>query len=163
MGIPLRWIREASRYHVLVVLFVYCSLYDAESKRKWPDPMMFHSYIQARLCSKSTTVLFCPHGLELLWTVNELGGISLWYDPPLVWLLHKVFISLLVGKSDRILFCLETDSLALHKVARRLPTHQRVFPSMSLWEWIPVHEPRRSVPLARLRCRLHGLVYPRVP
>lgn len=112
------------------------------------------------MCS-STACLLGPYKLKLLRAIYKLISIRLRYDPSLIGLLHEVLISLLVCKPDRILFRFETYPLALHKVAGGLPAYQRILPSMSFGQWIPVHEPLHAVPVTRLRRSLRWLVYSR--
>lgn len=87
------------------------------------------------------STLLCPHNLELLRYMGKVVGIGLGNKLPLVRLLHKVFIALLVRKGDGILLGLELDPVTVHEVGRRLPSHKRVLPSMSLGKGVPVHEP----------------------
>jgi hypothetical protein len=47
---------------------------------------------------------------------------------------------------------------ALHEIARRLPADQRVLPSVSLGENVPVHSPAATAPVTRLRSGLGLLV-----
>ena len=65
-----------------------------------------------------------------------------------VGLLHKVLVSLLLSKSDGVVLRCEVQVCSLQVVCRRLPTHQRVFPSVSLLEYVPVHTPMMSMPVA---------------
>jgi hypothetical protein len=90
--------------------------------------------------------LLRPNMLQLLWLMQEVVGICLWQNPPLIWLLNIVLISLLVGESNGILLCLESDAFSLHSVCRGLPAHERILPSMALGEWVPVDLPSVRVP-----------------
>jgi hypothetical protein len=47
---------------------------------------------------------------------------------------------------------------ALHKITRRLPSDQRVLPSMSLRKDVPVHSPASAAPVAGLSRGLGLLV-----
>ena len=96
--------------------------------------------------------------LQLSRTPKEVIRIRLWYNLPRVGLLHEILISLLLCESNGVLLALERDVCALHEIGRRLPSHQRVFPSVSLGEDIPIHAPVLTVPFARLRCCLGRFV-----
>lgn len=63
-------------------------------------------------------ILLCPHLLQLLRTVNELICISLRDNFPHVRFLHKVLISLLVGKVYGVFLAIEVQMCALHEVGR---------------------------------------------
>lgn len=52
----------------------------------------------------SSCPLLRPHLLQLLRAMDELVCICFWDYPSLVRLLHEVFVSLLVGKSNCIIF-----------------------------------------------------------
>ena len=73
-----------------------------------------------------------PYIFQRFGRMNKLVGISLWNKLSHVGLLHKVFVALLLSKQDRVLFRLEVEMGALHAICRRLPTHQRIFPSVAL-------------------------------
>lgn len=96
--------------------------------------------------------------LELSSLVHEVVGISLGDDPAHIGLLDKVFVALLLGKGNGVLLRLELEVGALHAIGRRLPTHQRVLPTVTLLQDIPVHAPVVSVPVARLGSGLRGTV-----
>jgi hypothetical protein len=46
----------------------------------------------------------------------------------------------------------------LHKITRGLPAHQRIFPSVSLAQDVPIHSPVMAAPLAGLCGRFGWLV-----
>jgi len=73
--------------------------------------------------------------------MNKVVRIRFGNKLPLVGLLHKVLISLLVSEVNGIFFRLELYPVALHVIARRLPSHERVLPSVALGQRIPVHQP----------------------
>lgn len=54
--------------------------------------------------------------LQRLRLVDEVVGVRLRHDSPFVRLLDEVFIPLLLGECDSILFRLELDLRALHEV-----------------------------------------------
>lgn len=91
--------------------------------------------------------------------MREIVGIGFGYELALIWFLHEILIALLVGKVNSIFLALELYAMAIHKVGGRLPTHEWILPSVALGKDIPVHQPVRSVPVARLRCRLSGTIY----
>lgn len=96
--------------------------------------------------------------LQLCRAVQEVVRICLRNEFPLIWLLHEILISLLFREPDRVLLALETDVCALHEIGGRLPTDQRVLPSVSLFQDIPVHAPVVAMPIAGLGCGLGFLV-----
>lgn len=100
--------------------------------------------------------LLRPDRLKLSRRVNELRRICLRKESPLVRLLHKVLISLLLRESDCILLALKCHFGALHEVARGLPAHEGVLPSMTLLQNIPIHAPLVTMPVAGLCCRFGG-------
>lgn len=102
--------------------------------------------------------LLRPNLLQLLRTVHKLVCICLGNHLPLIWLLHEKLITLLVGKSNGILLGLEVEVCALHEIGTALPAHQRVFPSVTLTERVPIHTPVVRVPVAGLRCGFGGFV-----
>lgn len=75
--------------------------------------------------------LLRPHLLDLLRNVHELICVGLGHELPLVRLLHKVFVSLLTGEPNSILFALEVQVGTLHEIRAGLPTDQRVLPAVS--------------------------------
>jgi len=60
--------------------------------------------------------LLRPDYLQLLRVMYEVIRVCLWYEPPLIRLLHKVFISLLLCETNRILLRIEVQNFALHEV-----------------------------------------------
>lgn len=102
--------------------------------------------------------LFRPDVLKLPGRVQEVVGISLRCKLARVGLLNKVLVTLLFSKVNSILLAREVDVSALHKITRRLPTDQRVLPSMSLGKNIPIHSPASTAPVAGLSRRLSFLV-----
>ena len=60
--------------------------------------------------------LFSADVLELLVRVQEVVGIRLWSALSLVWLLHKVLITLLLCESDRRVPAVELDGSSLHEI-----------------------------------------------
>lgn len=95
--------------------------------------------------------------LQLRWRVQEVVGIRLGGDVAAVGLLNKVLVALLLGETDGVLLGLEEHGGALHHVAGRLPSHQRVLPSVALGKDVPVHPPPAATPGAGLRGGLRGL------
>jgi hypothetical protein len=89
----------------------------------------------------SPSLLLRPYNLELARNVCEEVSVGLGDEFALVGLLYKVLIALLVGEVDGIFLALELDPVAVHKIGRRLPSHQLVLPPMALGEHIPVHQP----------------------
>ena len=87
------------------------------------------------------STLLRPDRLQLLRAMGEVVRIRLWHKLPLIWLLHVVLVTLLVRKVDGIFLALELDALAVHEVCGGLPAHEGVLPSVSFWQWIPVHQP----------------------
>lgn len=51
---------------------------------------------------------------ELVGLVQKVVGVSLWNDPPLIWLLHEEFISLLLSKQYCLVFGFEVEMGTLH-------------------------------------------------
>ena len=96
--------------------------------------------------------------LELLRLVKEVVGIGLRHEPALIRLLHKVFVALLLGKSNSILLGLELEVGSLHAIRGRLPAHEGVLPSVALLQNVPVHAPVVSVPGTGLGSGLCGAV-----
>lgn len=95
--------------------------------------------------------LLCSDVLELPRRIEEIVGVRLGSELARVGLLDKVLVALLLSKVDGILLALEVDVRSLHVVARRLPSHQRVLPSVALGENVPVHPPALAAPVTRLR------------
>lgn len=102
--------------------------------------------------------LFRPHLLQLARAVDELGGVSLRDDLALVGLLNEVLVALLVGEVDGVLLGLEVEAGALHVVCAGLPAHERVLPSVTLGQHVPIHTPLVAVPVAGLGGGLCGAV-----
>ena len=59
---------------------------------------------------------FRSNMLQRLWTVHEIVGIGFWHKFPLVWLLHKVLVSLFLGEENGVLFAFEVDMRSLHEI-----------------------------------------------
>ena len=95
--------------------------------------------------------------LELPGRVQEIVGVRLGSKLARVGFLNKVFVALLLGEVNGVLLALEVDVSALHEIARRLPADQRVLPSVSLGENVPVHSPASTSPVTRL-CSGFGLL-----
>lgn len=95
---------------------------------------------------------------DLLGLVHEVVGICLGNELALIGFLNKVFVSLLLRKQDGVLLGFEVDVSALHDIARGLPAHERVLPSVALSENIPIHSPMMTVPSTGLGRGLRGLV-----
>lgn len=102
--------------------------------------------------------LLRPNVLELSRRVQEVVRISLGRELPLIRLLHEVLVPLLLSKQDCVLLALEAQMRALHEVARRLPSHQGVLPSVALGQDVPVHPPLLGLPVAGLGGGLGWLV-----
>ena len=96
--------------------------------------------------------------LELLRLVKEVVGIGLGNKTALVRLLNEVFVALLLGKGNGILFGFEGEVGSLHAIRRGLPAHERVLPTVSLLQDIPIHTPVVCVPGTGLGSRLRGAV-----
>jgi hypothetical protein len=92
--------------------------------------------------------------LELLGLVNEVVGVGLGHEAALVRLLDKVFIALLLGKCDGVFLRLKLQVCSLHVIGGRLPPHERVLPTVTSLQDIPVHAPMVLVPGTRLCCGL---------
>jgi hypothetical protein len=90
--------------------------------------------------------------------VCEVVGICLGHELADVGFLDEVLVALLVGKVDGILLGLELYSVAVHEIGRRLPSHERVLPTVTLGKNVPVHEPVPGVPVARLCSGFRRLV-----
>lgn len=95
---------------------------------------------------------------DLLGLVHEVVGVCLWNELALIGLLNKVFVSLLLREQDGVLLGLEVDVSALHDIARGLPAHERVLPSVALSKNIPIHSPMMTVPCTGLGRGLRGFV-----
>lgn len=95
-------------------------------------------------------VLFRPSLLQLAWAVNKLSSICLWYPSSLIRLLYIVLVTLLIREQDCGFLAVEPHVGALHNITRRLPAHQRILPTMSLLQNVPVHAPSVAVPCAGL-------------
>ena len=91
---------------------------------------------------------------ELLGFVNEVVGIGLRHETALVRFLNKIFVTLLLGKIDGVFLRFELQVGALHAIGRRLPAHERVLPTVTPLQDIPIHTPVVLVPGAGLCCRL---------
>lgn len=104
-----------------------------------------------------TASLFRADVLQLLGRVQKVVGIRLGSELARVGLLNKVLVALLLSKVNGILLGLKVHVRSLHEVARRLPAHQRVLPSVALGKDIPVHAPVVSSPRSGLCCRLRLL------
>lgn len=102
--------------------------------------------------------LFGLDVLELLRLMHKVVCIGLGHEPALIRFLDEVFITLLLGKGNGILFRFEIDVGALHAVRRRLPSHERVLPPVALLQNVPIHAPVVCVPVSRLSCGLCGAV-----
>lgn len=89
--------------------------------------------------------------LELLWAMHKVVRIGFGNKPSLIWFLHKVFVSLLLGKVNGVVSRCKIQVCSLQIVGRRLPSHQRVLPSMSLLQYVPIHTPVMTMPVSRLR------------
>ena len=95
---------------------------------------------------------------DLLGLVHEVVGVCLGNEFAFIGLLNKVFVSLLLRKQDGVLLRLEVNVSALHEITRGLPAHERVLPSVTFSENIPIHSPMMTVPSTRLGRGLRGLV-----
>jgi len=102
--------------------------------------------------------LLRPHLLQLAGAVSELRSVRLEHALSLVGLLHEVLVALLVGKVDRVLLSVEVQAGALHIVCAGLPAHERVLPSVTLGQHIPIDAPLVTVPVTRLGSGLCGAV-----
>jgi hypothetical protein len=113
-----------------------------------------HIYMRADCLSR----LFRPDMLELSGRVQEVVGVGLGSKLARVGLLNEVFITLLLSKVNGVLLAFEVDVSSLHEITRRLPAYQRVLPSVSLGENVPIHSPAATAPVTRLRSGLGLLV-----
>lgn len=102
-------------------------------------------------CSSQVMHSFCLDVPELPWFMDEIVGIGLGDSFSLIRLLDKIFIPLLLRESYSILFCHEIEMRALQRVPGSLPPHQRMFPSMTLLQNVPIHSPMMGMPRSRLR------------
>lgn len=102
--------------------------------------------------------LLGPDEFKLLWCIQEVIGVGFGRKSPLVWLLDKVLVALLFGKVDSLLLGIELELGALHKITGGLPAHQRIFPSVSLAQDVPIHSPVMTAPLAGLCGRFGWLI-----
>lgn len=64
--------------------------------------------------------------------MHEVVRVRFGRDLSLVRFLDKVLVSLLTGESNSVFLGLEVYMCALHEIGRRLPAHQRIFPSVAL-------------------------------
>lgn len=83
-------------------------------------------------------------GLDMLqWPglMHKVIRIRLRHHLPLLWLLHVVLIPLLLSEHDCFVLGSEFQVGALHEVARGLPAHQRVLPSVAFGQRVPVQPP----------------------
>jgi len=85
--------------------------------------------------------LLRPHNLQLSRYMCEIIGIRLWHEPPLLRLLHKILVSLFLGKSNGIFFGCKRHTMTLHKVATALPSHQWILPPVTFGQNVPVYQP----------------------
>ena len=99
--------------------------------------------------------------LDLLRLVDEVVSVGPGNESALIGLLHKVFVSLLLGEQDSILLGLEVQVGALHAIGRGLPAHQGVLPAMSPLQDIPIHSPVVGAPGSGLCGGLRLAVDPR--
>lgn len=104
--------------------------------------------------------LLRPNMPQRLRAMHKIIRISLRHHLPLIRLLHKVLIPLFLRKHDRSLSTLEIQMRALHHIARRLPAHQRVFPSVAFAQDVPVKTPVVAVPVSGLGCGFGGAIDP---
>jgi hypothetical protein len=102
--------------------------------------------------------LFRPDLLQLSGNVCEVVGVGLGDELADIGLLDEVLVALLVSKVDGILLGLELQTLAVHEVTGRGPTHEGVLPAVALGENVPVHEPVLRCPVSGLCGGLCGLV-----
>ena len=91
--------------------------------------------------------------------MHEVVRIRFRNNPSLVRLLHKILVSLLLSKVYGIVPRCKVQVRALQVVRGRLPSHQRILPSVSLLQYVPVHAPVMTVPISRLRGCLGRPVY----
>ena len=99
-------------------------------------------------CPKSS---FRWYFLELLRAMHEVVRIRLRNYSSLVRLLDKVLVSLLLSKVYGIVSRCKIQVRSLQVVRRRLPSHQRILPSVSLLQYVPIHAPVMTMPVSRLR------------
>lgn len=97
--------------------------------------------------------------LERLRAMQKIVRIGFGNEPSLVGLLHKVFVSLLLSKVNGVIPRCKVQVCSLQIVGRGLPSHQRILPSMSLLQYVPIHPPVMTMPVSRLRSCLCGPVY----
>jgi len=102
--------------------------------------------------------LFRPDMLQLLGGVKEVVRVGFGRELARVGLLNEVLVALLLGEVDGVLLGLEVDVSPLHEVGGRLPSHQRVLPSVTLRKNVPVHSPALPPEVAGLRRRLRFFV-----
>jgi hypothetical protein len=133
------------------------------SKLRWDKFVHIEKQNPGDFSGYLSNILFCislcPNDLELFRHVCKVVCIYLGGKHSLLWFLNKVLVALLLSKRNCLFLCVEADALALHKVCTGLPAHQRVFPSVSLLQRIPINEPLVRMPCARLSSRFCGFVY----
>jgi hypothetical protein len=88
--------------------------------------------------------------LQLGFAEQEIIRISLWFESSLLRFLNIVFISLPLCKRDGIFLGSELYTGTLHVISTRLPSHERIFPSVPLVQDIPVHSPGMLMPRSGL-------------
>ena len=83
--------------------------------------------------------------------MQKIIRIGFGNKPSLVGLLYKIFVPLLLSKVNGIFSGCKIQVCSLQVVCRWLPSHQRVFPSVSLLQYVPVHTPVVPMPISWLR------------
>lgn len=74
--------------------------------------------LSVRAQRRTRQSLFGPDMLQFLVRPQEIVSICLWKSFPLIWLLHKILVTLLLCKANRIFPRLEVNVCALHKIGR---------------------------------------------
>lgn len=92
--------------------------------------------------------------------MDKVVRVGLGNESALIWLLDEELVSLLLGEHNGIFLRLEVDIGTLHTIGGRLPANERVLPSVTLLQNIPIHAPVVGVPVSRLRCRLRWAIDP---
>ena len=83
--------------------------------------------------------------------MHEVVRIRFRNHSSLVRLLHKIFVSLFLSKVNGIVSRYKVQVRSLQVVRRRLPSHQRILPPVSLLQYVPIHAPVMTMPISRLR------------
>jgi len=89
---------------------------------------------------------------KLPWRIEVVLSICLAWDPLHSCGLYVVVPTLLLGKMNSILSCVELHSQALIVVRAACPAHQRILPSSTSLESIEIYPPFYAFCTTRLHC-----------